>query len=697
MGPAALEASFTSISDIGLLSYGSAWFAYCVLGVALTLFWRDRSIGMAMILATVLTAAWGAVIAIATLFEYPPVGLIQAAEITRNAAWIFLLLSILGSRLKGTDHILASRRWLPWYTVGASLVTFVIYGTPVLGAFLQWPETLIRNITFGAWLAISLLCLLLVEQLYRNSTDRERWSIKYLCLGLAFMFGYDFLMYTEALLLARLDSTLWQARGIAVALTAPLMGMAASRARARTADWQHARHMVFHTFTLLAAGVYLLFMAVVGYLVSFLGGTWGGVLQITFLSATGLLLLVLLASGQVRARTRVWLSKTFFSYKYDYRREWLEFTQTLAVGRENTPRAVTQAMASLAQFPAALLWGRSENGNYDLIDHWQTDSPRTPEDLRPLAEWLRRTEWIIDLQEYRNTPGLYRELELPRFFLDIPQARLIVPLMFGERVEGIILLHNSSLHPELTWEDRDLLKVAGRQAATYLAQYQNNKTLVEMRQFEAFNRLSAYVVHDLKNILAQQSLIVSNAQKHRDKPEFIDDVFDTVGNSVDRMTRLMEQMRSGLRGTTKEPLELSALLAKTVTGCRNAAPRPILQPVAAEQWVEGDKEQLATVIAHLIENAQQATPKEGHVLVRLLQQHGQAIVEIEDNGEGMDDHFIQNRLFKLFDTTKGLTGMGIGVYESREYMRSLGGDILVESQKGIGSCFRVVLPCLSHR
>jgi putative PEP-CTERM system histidine kinase len=375
----------------------------------------------------------------------------------------------------------------------------------------------------------------------------------------------------------------------------------------------------------------------------------------------------------------------------------LEFTETLAAGGDSTPRAITQAMASLGQFPGALLWGHSEGGGYELLEHWQTDGPHTLEDMRPVADWMQRNEWIIDLQEYRTAPELYDELNLPRFLLNLPNARLIMPLMFAGEVEGILLLHNSALYREMTWEDRDLLKVAGRQAASYLVQYKAANTLVEMRQFEAFNRLSAYVIHDLKNILAQQSLLVANAELHRDNPAFLDDVFKTIRNSVSRMTRLMEQMRSGSRATSKVPLQLSAVLEQVVARCKRASPRPILQPEASDQWVMADPEQLPTVFVNLIENAQQATPNDGHVLVRVLQQNGRAMVEIEDNGEGMDNKFIRDRLFKPFSTTKGLTGMGIGVYECREYVRSLDGDIQVQSQKGLGSCFRVVLPCTSPR
>ena len=148
--------------------------------------------------------------------------------------------------------------------------------------------------------------------------------------------------------------------------------------------------------------------------------------------------------------------------------------------------------------------------------------------------------------------------------------------MFNEDLQGILLLEHSPLQKSINWEDRDLLKTAGRQAASHLAQYLANQALVEARQFDAFNRLSAYVVHDLKNILAQQSLLVSNAQKHKHKPEFVDDMITTVGNSVSRMTSLMEQMRSGVRGSEPRELSLSELLQETVRAREAHEPKPRL-------------------------------------------------------------------------------------------------------------------------
>ena len=216
---------------------------------------------------------------------------------------------------------------------------------------------------------------------------------------------------------------------------------------------------------------------------------------------------------------------------------------------------------------------------------------------------------------------------------------------------------------------------------------------MEARQFDAFNRLSAYVVHDLKNILAQQSLIVSNAAKHRDNPAFIDDMIATVENSVTRMQRLMEQMRSGVRSSDAGSVELVACCGKSSPSAIRHTPRAGGRfRGGAACSVEADHERLATVFNHLVQNAQEATDPDGEVHVRLSRDERWTTVDIIDTGRGMDPAFLRDRLFRPFESTKGLTGMGIGVFESREYIRQLGGDIDVESTPGKGTRFTVTLP-----
>ena len=308
-------------------------------------------------------------------------------------------------------------------------------------------------------------------------------------------------------------------------------------------------------------------------------------------------------------------------------RNGLQFTRKLATDSSEVPLSITQAIADLAKSPAGVLWGLGNGDRLSVLTHWEMPDPGAQIDLGDLPAWLQQTQWIIDLQEWRRAPDMYNNLVMPRSLTDIPKAWLIIPLLFGERLQGILLLKESELVHELNWEDRDLLKVAGRQAASHLAQFQADQALLESRQFDAFNRLSAYVIHDLKNILAQLSLMVSNAEKHKDNPAFIDDMVDTVNNSVQRMTKLMAQLRSetGEPGAAEQSeVELGELLREVVAESGVREPTPTLELIDGPFYTHCDRERLHAVFGHLIHNAQDATGKYGEVVVRLLGQPGRA-------------------------------------------------------------------------
>ena len=391
------------------------------------------------------------------------------------------------------------------------------------------------------------------------------------------------------------------------------------------------------------------------------------------------------------------MSKHFFSFKYDYRQEWLKFTQTLGMrgGSDTLPERVVRAIAELIDSDGGILWIKDANSHYELLANWNMPEPEatTTQLVNSLSDFIEEHQETIDLDEYSRDPMFYEGLELYPGFYDLPDVWLVIPLQFKQEILGIMLIRRSKIQKTINWEDRDLLKMAGQQAAMHLAQYHADQALIQARQFEAFNRLSAYIVHDLKNILAQQSLIISNAEKHKHNPAFVDDVISTVKNSVDRMSRLMKQMKSGIRGSMHETFELSELLSKVLSNCSNRKPIPSIESMETGLFVQTDKDQLATVFGHIIQNAQEATPKDGKITLNLSQNLDKAIIKVKDTGLGMDADFIKNRLFRPFDSTKGLTGMGIGVFESREFIRSLGGDIYVSSTPGKGSIFNIEIPC----
>ncbi len=683
--------------NIGFFSYLFAFIAYAALTGLLITSWRGKSLGRLLILASSFSALWAGVSSLSALTVIMFPGILQLLELGRDTFWcLFLLKSVqsnssqkLGGLLRITPINLFSA-----FLVIAGIITVLL---PLIAVFTANTGLISRDATLGIWVTFNIIALLLLEQLFRNSTVEQRWAIKHLCIGIGCIFAYDFFMFADALLFKQLNPALWNARGIVNGLMVPLIAVSVARNPKWSLDIYVSRNVVFQSVTLMGAGIYLLIMASAGYYIRFYGGSWGSTLQIAFLSGTAALLLIILFSGSIRAKLRVFLSKHFFNYKYDYREEWLRFTQTLANSDDEVPGRILRAMSALVNSTGGSLWIRRENGQYEFNSALNTAEPaaRITSENESLGIFLEKNQWLVDLDEYKRNPDLYSDFLPPPWLMEIQNAWLVVPLLFKNSVFGFIIISGSSSQRTINWEDRDLLKMAGQQAASHLAQHLSEKALTQARQFEAFNRLSAYVVHDLKNILAQQSLIVSNAERHKHKPEFVDDVISTVRNSVTRMTKLMEQMKSGMRGSSTQPINLNSLLKEVTTAHATRKPVPTLNPFPERLIVHADREQLATVFGHIIQNAQDATSNDGHVIIRVSDASNVAVVEVEDSGTGMDQEFIKQRLFHPFDSTKGLTGMGIGVYESREYIRSLNGDISVQSTPGKGSTFQITLPCVT--
>jgi putative PEP-CTERM system histidine kinase len=311
----------------------------------------------------------------------------------------------------------------------------------------------------------------------------------------------------------------------------------------------------------------------------------------------------------------------------------------------------------------------------------------------PFIRFMTEREWLIDLDEYEREPGLYEDLVLPGWLERMPRAWLVIPLIVHDYLLGFMVLARSPAQHHFNWEDSDLLKTAGRQVAVHLAQLEASRALADARQFEACNRLTTYVMHDIKNLIAQLSLVVTNAARHKDNPRFMEDAINTVDNSVQKMNRLLANLRSdSMQARKAEDIELCAALGDVVGLMSNGKPVPSLDCQAEGILLHVEKDRFAAIIGHLVRNAQDATPDDGSIIVRLFKRPDSAIIEVQDTGTGMDKEFIKNRLFRPFDSTKGMSGMGIGVYESRDYVHKLGGDIEVISRPGEGTTFRIRLP-----
>ena len=226
----------------------------------------------------------------------------------------------------------------------------------------------------------------------------------------------------------------------------------------------------------------------------------------------------------------------------------------------------------------------------------------------------------------------------------------------------------------------------------HINQAEADKRLAESRQFGAYNRLTAFLMHDLNNLIAQQSLVVKNAERHRQNPQFVDDAIDTIANSVARMKRLMAQLSSGSKTHATRATDVGKALSNAIDRCKSLQPTPSLDIGEEPMMLQADPERLTTVFEHLIRNAQDATAATGDVVIDAGSANGMITVSIRDTGQGMSSEFIRERLFRPFDSTKGSESMGIGAYQARDYVRTLGGQIEVTSHVGAGTTFHVRLP-----
>ncbi len=652
-------------------------------------FARQKS-GRFFFAALLATTAWAA-FALANELWAPRALQVVAKllDLLRYGLWFAFLLSLLGPPAGGA--VSDAGKLLRRFSGAMLVLAFAL----LLGRLVEGDVEAISKSQNASALALAICGLLLVEQLFRNIGEDSRWGAKPVCLGLGCVFAFDIYLYAEALLFGRFDETAYGVRGAAHTLAVPFLFIASRRSVNWITRLQVSRTAAFYSATLVLAGAYLLFMSAIGYYVRFFGGSWGRALQLGLLAAGLALFGALLFSSSMRSWLRVFVGKHFFSSRYDYREEWLRFTAMLSANRspQEMGEMIVRGLAKLVESPGGSLWTRAGNeAEFAQLAAWNMPAQTQPEPAdSSLCNFLRGNGWVIDLDEFRSAPRRYTALALPTWLLGTTKGWLVVPLMAGDELMGFVVLARPLTTLKVNWEVLDLLKTAGRQAAGYLAQMQATEALLEARKFEAFNRMSAFVVHDLKNIVAQLSLMLKNAERLHDNREFQQDMLLTVESSLEKMRRLMLQLREGAtppgggRGVELAPI------VRRLQSMSEAQGRTLEAEIADRLATRGHDERLERVLGHLVQNALDATPTSGRVWIRVQRHSGQVKVDIGDTGTGMPEEFVRSRLFRPFNTTKH-NGMGIGTYEGLQYIRELGGSIAVDSEVGRGTLMTVLLP-----
>ncbi|MEW8195793.1 MAG: XrtA/PEP-CTERM system histidine kinase PrsK, partial [Candidatus Thiodiazotropha sp.] len=488
--------------SIGIIGYAISATLFLLFSVMLVTSWRGRIEGIYLLTASVTTACWAlAAVALQVDESFLTSTVYQIFEIARNIAWFTFLFRLLVNLHQASGKKQRNLAFIPIAILIGSSFLIVIESLSQLFPLLGDRERFTSFPLIG-YLGFAITGLTLIEQLYRSTRPEMRWAVKYLYLGMGVLFVYDFFLYAEALMFNRVDTTLWQARGLTSALAVPFVAIAATRNPSWSVRVFVSKQVVFHATTIIAAGAYLVTMAAVGYYIRFYGGSWGKATQIAFVFAGVIFLITVLFSGNLRSKLKVFVNKHFFSYKYDWRDEWLRVVQTLSNGRggKEIRIRVIQAISDSIDAGGGYLWMSDSVGSYQCVSHWQVSASSISfNSSDSLVSYFSNSDWIIDVDEYNRFPERYESLKLSERLIAIDSAWLVVPIKHHEQLLGFVLLTQPKLSKSVNWEDRDLIKAAAKQAGSYLALLQTSEALNQANQFEAFNRLSAFVVHDLKN------------------------------------------------------------------------------------------------------------------------------------------------------------------------------------------------------
>lgn len=634
--------------------------------------------------------AWGT---LSAQFVSPRVpDLILFSEVFYDAAWMSFLAMLLRGSV-ATGPVVSFIRWS-----GLGLSAFVLLAALGVTAYFETtanakPAFIVLGV---GQVALSVVGLVILEQVYRNSRPRQRQALRYVATGLGSIFIFDAILFGPAAYGEPVDSSLWVARGYFTVAATLVLAYGVSKLPAGGRGLFVSRKVTYFAISTVAAVAVLAVFFVAAFMVGDVASRWGPAVRIALFSIGLLALVVLALSNALRGRLAVLLRKHLMEPKFDYREEWLRLIDTMtdeSQGLSLDKRAI-KSLAQIVNADSGQLWFRDgETNRFEAIAEW--DEPRDAHAVSvtdPVVLFLSKTGWVIDLRDIEKNPDKYQELDSKTFRSTLPGVDLLIPLQHESELIGYAALRRPETTFVLNYEDHDLLKTAGKQVASFLVQARDSEKLAEARQFEAYNRFTAFVMHDLKNAIAQQSLVVDNAERHKHNPEFIDDAIETIRGGVRRMRRVLRYLQQRPLEEPRQRVELTKLLLTVASECSDRQPSPRVSCPDFPVFIRADRERLQLALVHAVRNAQDASERDGEIALELPVTDSSVDIIIRDSGRGMDPVFVRDRLFRPFDSTKGADGMGIGAYQLRETVRWIHGDLSVESAPGEGTTITITLP-----
>ncbi|MCW4461626.1 PEP-CTERM system histidine kinase PrsK [Sphingomonas sp. BT-65] len=625
--------------------------------------------------ALALTALWA--LAVAGIGESDLVT--KIAEGGRNLAWLGFMIVL--HRRSGSERPPAAIGTVYGVVVVVILIALALHivavAAPDMTADVTRAALLLR-------MMVAVAALVLVQSLHSAIAAPGRTGMRPIVLALAAMWLVDINVLSVAWLTAGWPIELVAVRGLAMALIAAAIAAGLQR----RGEWpmQLSRTVAYQSLSLVAIGLYFALLALATTALAAIGGDNARLLQTAFVFGSTAAILTLVSSPWLRAWIKVKLAKHFFRHRYDYRAEWLRFTETLGEPEGSAPldERIVKALADLTDSSSGVLLVPQGEG-LGVGAAWNVARDDLP------------ATYGQDWPQAALDPALIVELDNEDAAAAIPPsirtwepAWVIVPLPHHSRLAGAIVLARPPVPRALDWEDFDLLKAAGRQLASYLAEERALEALAEAERFEEFNRRFAFIMHDIKNLVSQLTLVARNAERHADNPAFRADMVATLQDSAGRMNDMLARLSQHHRVRTEAPVAVPlAPLARRVAKARRAQ-HPVEVIVAGDPLAIADPAMLETLLGHLVQNAVEASAPDAPITIAVDAQAREARIEVIDRGAGMSPAFVRDKLFKPFVSSKP-GGFGIGAFEAQKLAAEMGGRIEVESSEGKGSRFRVVL------
>ena len=643
-----------------------------------------------LVVALSLTALWALTAVIGTSLGNAVAAMSGGiAETMRNAAWLAVLWTLLHEAGQEEAKPPRGARWVVLALILALASQLVLDLFTVQGVEL---ERSMLGLFHASWLlraAFALGTIILLHSLFARLARDGAGQIGWLGCALTIIWAVEFNHYLLAWFTDGEVATIGEMRGVVMVLITPLILLGTGSRERRAVAL--SRRATYHVATVVIGALYALALLAMIMLVRTVDNPATRLVQIGAIFALSVIALVLLPSGAFRAWLRVEIAKHLFAHRYDYRDEWMCFAEAMGPSGDEADMPLERAVRAVAEAVAApgalLLLARDDRALVPAADwNWPLADGEGEIGDTGFLHRHQSVEWIVDVA--REAP----EGALPQWIVDDPRAWALVPLVHGGRLTGAVLIARPAGRTGLDWEDLDMLRVLGRQLAVTLSERQQQHALAEAQRFDEFNRRFAFILHDIKNMVSQISLLAGNAERHAENPDFRADMVLTLRETADRMNDLISRLArpDQVRAGESAGCDLAAV-ARDVAKAVAARGRVVVDG-EAPLWVGGDAARLAQAIGHLVQNAIEATPP-GGAPVRITLSRGDdgAQLDIIDQGCGMSAEFLASGLYRPFASTKS-AGFGLGAHEAKALITAMRGRIEVASRPGHGTRFTICLP-----